>query len=51
MVFDGGLFLSPLVSPARVLDIGTGTGIWAIEFAKRYPHTQVIGTDLSLIRQ
>ncbi|SPJ78464.1 related to TAM domain methyltransferase [Fusarium torulosum] len=31
----------------RVLDVGTGSGIWAIEFADRYPNTEVIGTDLS----
>ncbi|KAM5346023.1 hypothetical protein ACJ41O_011884 [Fusarium nematophilum] len=31
----------------RVLDVGTGTGIWAIEFADRYPSADVIGTDLS----
>ena len=25
------LFKAPLVNPQRILDIGTGTGIWAIE--------------------
>ena len=30
----------------RVLDVGTGTGIWAIEFADTFPDTVVIGTDL-----
>jgi methylase of polypeptide subunit release factors len=30
-----------------VLDLGTGTGIWAIDFADRYPSALVIGTDLS----
>jgi ubiquinone/menaquinone biosynthesis C-methylase UbiE len=35
LVLDGKLFLSPLKDgPLRVLDIGTGTGIWAIEFGK-----------------
>jgi trans-aconitate methyltransferase len=33
-----------------VLDIGTGTGIWAHEFAEQYPLAQVTGTDLSLIQ-
>ncbi|RDW64247.1 hypothetical protein BP5796_10749 [Coleophoma crateriformis] len=33
-----------------VLDIGTGTGIWAMEFATAYPHVSVIGTDLSPIQ-
>ncbi len=34
----------------RVLDVGTGTGIWAIEFAKTSPTARVIGTDLSAIQ-
>jgi SAM-dependent methyltransferase len=33
-----------------VLDLGTGTGIWAIEFADQYPSASVIGTDLSPIQ-
>jgi cyclopropane fatty-acyl-phospholipid synthase-like methyltransferase len=33
-----------------VLDIGTGTGIWAIDFADSYPSAEVIGTDLSPIQ-
>ncbi len=35
----------------RVLDVGTGTGIWAIEFAKNNPTTRIIGTDLSAIQR
>ncbi|RPA82977.1 S-adenosyl-L-methionine-dependent methyltransferase [Ascobolus immersus RN42] len=34
----------------RVLDVGTGTGIWAIDFADLYPEATVIGTDLSPIQ-
>ncbi|KAK8851090.1 S-adenosyl-L-methionine-dependent methyltransferase [Apiospora arundinis] len=36
--------------PSRVLDIGTGTGIWACDYADAHPMTEVIGTDLSLIQ-
>ncbi|KAI9763224.1 MAG: hypothetical protein M1840_000842 [Geoglossum simile] len=43
-VAGGKLFLAPIQNPQKVLDIGTGTGIWAIEFA------DVIGTDLSAIQ-
>ena len=28
----GKLHFAPVKNPRRVLDIGTGTGIWAIEF-------------------
>ncbi|KAF5544013.1 methyltransferase [Fusarium phyllophilum] len=36
--------------PKRVLDVGTGTGIWAIDFADEHPNVEVIGTDLSPIQ-
>ncbi|WXC66058.1 hypothetical protein SNK03_011841 [Fusarium graminearum] len=39
-----------LLSRKKVLDIGTGTGIWAIDFADEYPEAEVIGTDLSPIQ-
>lgn len=34
----------------RVLDIGTGTGIWAMEFADEFPSVSVIANDLSPIQ-
>ena len=44
----GKVFLAPIPeNPEHVLDVGTGTGIWAIEFAERYPNASVVGTDLS----
>ena len=37
------LFLTPLEESqlGRVLDMGTGTGLWAMEFAERFPNAQV----------
>ncbi|KAI1080841.1 S-adenosyl-L-methionine-dependent methyltransferase [Whalleya microplaca] len=47
----GRLNVAPLpANPGRVLDIATGTGIWAIDFALQHPQSQVIGTDLSPIQ-
>ncbi|KAL8877335.1 MAG: hypothetical protein Q9198_004631 [Flavoplaca austrocitrina] len=50
LLAGGNLHLAPLNHPKRILDIGTGTGIWAIEMAEQYPHSQVIGTDLSPVQ-
>jgi len=33
--------------PHKILDVGTGTGIWAIDMADAYPSAEVIGTDLT----
>lgn len=34
MMTDGKLGLAPVHAPLNVMDIGTGTGIWAIEFGE-----------------
>ncbi|CCE28865.1 uncharacterized protein CPUR_02555 [Claviceps purpurea 20.1] len=49
ILLDDQLFLAPLERDKihRVLDVGTGSGIWAIEFADQFPNASVIGTDLS----
>lgn len=35
---------------ARILDLGCGTGIWAMEMAQRYPAAFVLGIDLAPIQ-
>jgi SAM-dependent methyltransferase len=50
LVTGGKLFHAPIQHPSRVLDAGTGTGIWAIDFADLYPGAHVIGCDLSPIQ-
>ncbi|KAL7624948.1 hypothetical protein AAE478_004162 [Parahypoxylon ruwenzoriense] len=51
IAIGGKLNIAPIPeNPRRVLDIATGTGIWAIEFAVQHPRSQVIGTDLSPIQ-
>ena len=46
----GSLYLAPVKDPKRVLDIGTGTGIWALEFADQFPQCDVLGNDLSPVQ-
>ena len=49
--FRGKLFLSPMATaPHQVLDLGTGTGIWAIQMADINPQAHVLGIDLSPIQ-
>ena len=40
----------PLQSLRRILDFGTGTGIWAIDVADENPDANVLGNDLSPIQ-
>ncbi|KAI9773254.1 MAG: hypothetical protein M1839_002166, partial [Geoglossum umbratile] len=48
---EGELHLAPIGdNPKRILDVGTGTGIWAIEMGDKYPSAWVLGNDLSPIQ-
>ncbi|KAG9231341.1 S-adenosyl-L-methionine-dependent methyltransferase [Amylocarpus encephaloides] len=37
-------------NPQNILDIGTGTGIWAIEMGDKWPSANILGVDLSPIQ-
>ncbi|KAJ3542738.1 hypothetical protein NM208_g3939 [Fusarium decemcellulare] len=52
LTLRGELGLCPKIQGPvrRVLDAGTGTGIWAIEYADIHPEAEVIGVDLSPIQ-
>jgi len=48
LVLGGQLYRAPIQNPQRILDIGTGTGIWAIEM---YASTQHPGRpDPNIVR-
>ncbi|RMJ24968.1 Methyltransferase [Aspergillus sp. HF37] len=52
LAVGGALFRAPFrpEDRSRILDLGTGTGLWAIEVADEFPKTDVTGIDLSPIQ-
>ena len=51
LLLAGELYTAPLESPLkRALGVRTGTGIWVMDFADKFPDCHVIGTDLSAIQ-
>ncbi|KAK3342003.1 sam dependent methyltransferase [Lasiosphaeria hispida] len=48
LILDNNLLSTPTPPSfsGHVLDLGTGTGLWASEFATEHPHATVLGIDL-----
>lgn len=42
-----GNYAAPLHTPRDILDVGCGTGRWAIELARQFPGANVIGMDVA----
>jgi ubiquinone/menaquinone biosynthesis C-methylase UbiE len=42
-----GNYLAPIGRPARILDVGCGTGQWAYELCAEFPEAMVVGLDLA----
>lgn len=44
-------YLAPIGKhPEQILDLGTGTGIWAMDIADEIPSAQVTGIDIAPIQ-
>lgn len=39
-------YVAPVVKPARVLDVGSGSGQWAYDLCEEFPEAVVVGLDL-----
>ena len=42
-----GNYAAPIGTPHSILDVGSGTGRWAIEMANHFPRAKVIGLDIN----
>jgi SAM-dependent methyltransferase len=49
-IFENRLTSTPLRNPTKILDIGTGTGEWAMDIGDVFPDAEVIGTDIAKIQ-
>ncbi|PYH90270.1 UMTA methyltransferase family protein [Aspergillus ellipticus CBS 707.79] len=50
LLLGGESYRAPIHQPERILDVGTGTGTWAMEMADEFPDAEILGTDLSPIQ-
>jgi SAM-dependent methyltransferase len=49
-VLGSQLTTVPLYNPEKILDVGTGTGEWAMAMGEEYTDAEVIGTDIAKIQ-
>lgn len=44
----GAGYFAPIEQPARILDLGTGSGRWCADMSAEFPRAQVVGLDVVL---
>ena len=49
-LFNQRLTTVPLNNPTKILDVGTGTGDWAMAMGDEYPEAEIVGTDIAKIQ-
>lgn len=47
----GASYMAPLLNPALILDIGSGTGRWALDLCAEFPEALVVALDLQAATQ
>jgi SAM-dependent methyltransferase len=51
LLLDDQFFIAPITkNPQKILDLGTGSGIWAMDIADTYPSAEVIGVDTAPVQ-
>lgn len=50
LAIEDKITFAPVDQPYAILDVGTGTGIWAMDAADAWPAAEVVGLDLSPIQ-
>lgn len=40
-------YLSPIIAPRAILDVGSGTGRWALEMSQEFPQARITGIDIN----
>src|SRR2546422_1102213 len=42
----GSNHIAPVARPSRILDVGCGTGQWAVDLCHKFPQALVVGLDM-----